>query len=262
MLSRQRQAVILVELRREGVVQVKDLVQRLGVSDMTIRRDLVALEVAGLVERVHGGAVARDGSADEPGFVAKVERQRAEKEAIATEAAKLVREGLSIGLSGGTTTYALSRHLEGIRDLTVVTNSLPVANELQRQDRPRDSVILTGGVRTPSDALVGPVANAAISLLHVDVLFMGVHGMDLEAGFTSPGLTEAETVRAFVARARQLVVLADHTKWQTIGLSSIVPLDAAHVLITDDQLGSEARMALSERVGSLVLVGLPRHLVP
>jgi DeoR family glycerol-3-phosphate regulon repressor len=114
-------------------------------------------------------------------------------------------------------------------------------------------VILTGGERTPSDALVGPLATAALKQLHLDVLFLGVHGVDADAGFTTPNVLEAETDRAFVAAARRVVVLADHTKWGTLGISTIASLEDADELISDDLLGGEARRILGERVGRLRL---------
>ncbi len=138
--------------------------------------------------------------------------------------------------------------------LTVVTNSLPVAEILHVGGRPDQTVVLTGGVRTPSDALVGPLAVAAIAALHLDLLFLGVHGISERAGFTTPNLMEADTNRALVAAADRLVVLADHTKWGTVGISSIVGLDAADVLVTDDRLVPEARRVLQDRVGELVTV--------
>ena len=149
-------------------------------------------------------------------------RQRAEKAAIATRAAALVAPG-----DGD---RALRRHhhrrarprLVDVPALTVVTNSIPVADIFYRAGRPDQTVVLTGGIRTPSDALVGPVAVAAIGSLHLDMLFLGVHGMSERAGFTTPNLMEAETNRALVEAAERLVVLADHTKWGTVGISSIV----------------------------------------
>src|SRR5262245_806584 len=175
MLARQRQERILDEVRERGGARVSDLVEQLGVSDMTIRRDIEALASRGLVEKVHGGATAAsERSAEEPGFEAKSFRAQPEKEAIAAAAARLVRPGTAIGVTGGTTTWTLARHLLEVPQLTVVTNSIPVA-EVMRHD---SGVVLTGGLRTPSDALVGPVADAAIRSLHVDLLFMGVHGMD------------------------------------------------------------------------------------
>src|SRR3990170_1976316 len=154
-LARQRQDYILGVIRNEGAVRVADLVDTLGVSDMTIRRDLGLLHDRGLVEKTHGGAAAIPGSAlYEPGFRTKSALMRTEKDAIAAAAMRLVEAGTAIGLSAGTTTYALALRLVDIPALTVVTNSVPVADVLHTRGRPDQTVILTGGVRTPSDALV------------------------------------------------------------------------------------------------------------
>ena len=254
MLAQQRQASILDRVRRTGGARVADLVRVLGVSDMTIRRDIEALAERGLVAKVHGGAIAIDGTTDEPGYAAKSEQQRAEKLAIARAAAELVKPGSAVGISAGTTTAALARELVNVAELTVVTNSIPVADALYHTGRPDQTVVLTGGIRTPSDALAGPVAEAAIGSLNVDVLFLGVHGMSARTGFTTPNLMEAGTNRLLVAAARRLVVLADHTKWETVGIATIAPLEDADVLITDSGLPAEARSQLSERVGELVVV--------
>jgi len=254
-LPAQRQERILSEVARNGGARVSELTELLGVSDMTIRRDLDALARRGLVKKVHGGAtLPRTGSTDEPGFQVKSSQERPAKEAIARHAAELVTPGSAVAVTAGTTTHALARQLTRVPDLTVVTNSLPVAEVFDVGGRPDQTVVLSGGVRTPSDALVGPVAVRAIRSLHVDWAFMGVHGIDPEAGFTSPNLLEAETNRAVLAAARRLVVLADHTKWGVVGLSTIAPLDEASVLITDTSLEPEACEALAARVGELVVV--------
>ncbi|MFI6480815.1 DeoR/GlpR family DNA-binding transcription regulator [Nonomuraea sp. NPDC050663] len=256
MLAPQRQAAILKLIRTRRAVRVADLVREFGVSDMTVRRDLESLAERGLIAKVHGGAtvLGLDGAV-EPGFAAKSVRERAEKEAIAARAAALVEPGTAIALSAGTTTAVLARHLADVAGLTVVTNSLPVAEVLHRDGRSDQTVILTGGVRTPSDALVGPVAVAALGTLHVDLLFLGVHGMAERTGFTTPNLLEADTDRALVRCARRLVVVADHTKWQTVGISTIAELEEADVLITDTGLTARACEVLGSRVGELVVVG-------
>ena len=255
MLAAERHDRILEELERRGTVRVSHLVRLLGVSDMTVRRDLDTLRQLGLLDKVHGGAtLRREGSTNEPGFAAKSARELVEKEAIAARAAGLVEPGSAIAITAGTTTHALARHLVGIPDLTVVTNSVQVADVLQAPERPDLTVLLTGGLRTPSDALVGPIAIASLRSLHVDDVFMGVHGMDAKAGFTTPNLMEAETNRALVASARRLVVVSDSTKWGVLGLSTIVPLAEADVVITDTGLPDDAREVLRERVGELVLV--------
>lgn len=254
MLARQRQERILDEVRATGGVRVTDLVEILGVSDMTIRRDIAALARKGLVARVHGGVTSVSGrSADEPGFAVKSELQTNQKRGIAAAAAQLVAPGDSVALSAGTTTYAVARQLLRVPQLTVVTNSVPVEEVFHTSPRQDRTVILTGGVRTPSDALVGPVAVTALRSLHADWLFLGVHGIDERAGCTTPNLEEAETNRALIACARQVVVVADSTKWGVVGLSSMARLDDIDVLVTDLDLQPEARRAVASRVGQLVL---------
>lgn len=253
MFPKQRQAYILERIRETGGVRVADLVDQLGVSDMTVRRDLDVLEARGLVEKVHGGATAVHQRASyEPGFAAKSSLQRLEKEAIATAAAGLVQPGTAIGLSAGTTTYALAKRLVGVPGLTVVTNSIWVADALHKEGVTGQVVVLTGGRRTPSDALVGPFAVAALRTVHLDQVFMGVHGLDAKAGLTTPNLMEAETDRALVEAGRRLVVVADSTKWGAVGISSIARIDEIDVLVTDSGLPRNARVTLSDLVGELV----------
>lgn len=253
MLALQRHQVILEEVRRAGGVRVSDLTVRLGVSDMTIRRDLDVLSQRGLLEKVHGGATLPAATAsEEPGFESKSLRELAEKSAIGAAAAALARPGEAVAVGAGTTSFALARHLLDVPNLTVVTNSVKIADVL----RERHTVVLTGGVRTPSDALVGPVADLVLRSLHFDVAFLGCHGMDLETGLTTPNLAESETNRCFLRAARRVVVVADSTKWRTVGLVSFAELSDIDVLVTDDGLDAEARSALGERVGSIVVAPL------
>jgi DeoR/GlpR family transcriptional regulator of sugar metabolism len=256
MLAPQRQAVIAERVRRCGAVRVAELVEEFNVSDMTIRRDLEALAERGLVSKVHGGATAVDiGSTEEPGFATKSLQQKAAKEAIAAAAAKLVKPGQAIALSGGTTTWTLAQHLIGVADLTVVTNSVPVADVFYRSGRTDQTVILTGGIRTPSDALVGPFAVSALRTINVDILFLGVHGMHATTGFTTPNLAESETDRALIAAARRLVVIADATKWEIVGIRTIASPQEAHVLVSDAGLPEAARSAMRAGVGQLIIAG-------
>ncbi|MEV0384433.1 DeoR/GlpR family DNA-binding transcription regulator [Nonomuraea sp. NPDC050643] len=260
MLAPQRQQAILELVRRHGGVRVVELVRAFGVSDLTIRRDLETLAGRGLLAKVRGGATIVStavGSTHEPGFAVKAVRQEQEKRAIARRAAALVRPGSAVALSAGTTTWTLARHLAAVPALTIVTNSVRIADVFRHTGRPDQTVVLTGGVRTPSDALVGPLAVAAIRQLNVDVLFLGVHGMTVRAGFTTPNMMEAETDRALVKAASRLVVPADHTKWGTIGISTIAELGEADVLISDPGLPPPAREALAEHVGELVIAGPP-----
>lgn len=176
---------------------------------------------------------------------------RPEKEAIAARAAALVEPGSAITISAGTTTWTAARHLPPVPGITIVTNSLKVADIFRDEGRSDQTVVVTGGIRTPSDALVGPVAVAAVRSLHVDQL--GVHGMNTHAGFTTPNLLEAETDRALGAAARRIVVVADHTKCGTVGISTIAALEDADVLMSDDGLDEKARSLLGDEVGELII---------
>ncbi|GGV00346.1 DeoR family transcriptional regulator [Streptomyces litmocidini] len=265
LLAEQRRALILDEVRRRGGVRVNELTRRLNVSDMTIRRDLDALARQGMVAKVHGGAVpVVEASTHEPGFEAKSVLEPSAKDEIARTAAALVAPGTAIALSGGTTTYALARHLLDVPDLTVVTNSVRVADvfhEAQQAGgggearRGAATVVLTGGVRTPSDALVGPVADRAVRSLHFDLLFLGVHGVSVEAGLSTPNLAEAETNRCLMRSARRVVVVADHTKWGTVGLSSFAALDEVDTWVTDSGLPAGVRAEVTEYVPGLLVPG-------
>jgi len=261
-LAKQRQALILQEVRGAGSARVSELTLRLGVSDMTIRRDLEVLARAGLIDKVHGGAVLPGApSSHEPGFETKSALEQAAKAAIAWAAAELVTPGSAIGLSAGTTTFALAKRLIGIPGITIVTNSVRVVKLLRSGQTAEHSagdasVVLTGGTPTPSDALVGPIAGLTIRSLHLDVLFLGCHGIDPVAGLTTPNLAEAQTNRAFVQAARKVTVVADHTKWGTVGLSSFADLSEVDTLVTDDGLPAEAQALVADRVGKLVIANV------
>jgi DeoR/GlpR family transcriptional regulator of sugar metabolism len=221
---------------------------------MTVRRDVDALVELGLLARVHGGVLPVDTPVDEPAFASKRVRQAAEKVAIARAAAALVAPGSAVGISAGTTTAAFAQELTQLNNLTVVTNSVAASDVLHRAENATHTVIVTGGIRTRSDALVGPAATAVLAGLNLDVLFLGVHGMDDRGGFTTPNLAEAETNRALVAAARRVVVLADHTKWGVVGMATIIPLTEAHVLVTGAGLDRAVCDLLRSQVGEVITV--------
>jgi DeoR/GlpR family transcriptional regulator of sugar metabolism len=267
LLAEQRRSLIVDEVRRRGGVRVGELTRRLQVSDMTVRRDLDVLARRGVLAKVHGGAVpVAEASTHEPGFEVKSSLEADAKEDIAAAAAPLAAPGGAVALSGGTTTYRVAQCLLDVPDLTVVTNSVRVADvfhsaqrcsEDPRTARGAATVVLTGGVRTPSDSLVGPVADAAIRSLRFDVLFLGVHGISPRAGLSTPNLAEAETNRHFVGSARRVVVVADHTKWGTVGLSSFASLTEVDTLVTDGALSDAVRAEMTEHLPGLVVAGEP-----
>ncbi|WP_281267815.1 DeoR/GlpR family DNA-binding transcription regulator [Sulfoacidibacillus thermotolerans] len=244
MHPKQRQDALLLLIAKHGFLSVRELAEQLQVSEMTIRRDLRVLEEKGLVDSVTGGVeVSR--SANEPSFHAKRLLQQAEKWAIAKAALKWIEPNMTVGFSAGTTTWMLANRMTGFRDLTFVTNSTNIALELSQ--RGWSNIILSGGYfRTPSDALVGPLAERSLRMLHVDVLFLGVHGLDVGQGLTTPNLSEAAVDRLFMERASKVIVLCDHTKWGIRALAHIANLDEVDLVITDDGVSSHAVRALSD----------------
>ncbi|NDK30986.1 DeoR/GlpR transcriptional regulator [Nesterenkonia sp. Hz 6-5] len=254
MLAAERQSHIMGLLRTHGAVRVADLVDSMAVSDMTIRRDLDSLAAEGALTKVHGGAVSPiTRSTAEPGFRAKSGQMEAEKRAIAESAARRVEAGMSVVLSAGTTTWHLTQQLRDVADLTVITNSPPISDIFHAQPRPDRTVILTGGIRTPSDALVGPTATAALQTVHADVAFIGAHGISVQAGFTTPNYWEAETNRALMSAAQQRIIVADSSKWGIVGVMTFAHLRGVDTLICDHQLPVDAQQQLEDIVPELDL---------
>ncbi len=258
MLAPERQSRILKELQRYEAVRVTDLAAALGVSEMTVRRDIEALDGRGLLRKIHGGAtrLARL-SAVEPGFASNSDLLPEAKAAIAEEALALVKPGMTVALTGGTTTYRLAAILNRVQGLTVITNSLKAAEALYRLQPDGSKVIITGGERTPSEALVGPLASAAIRGLNADICFMGIHGIDARRGLTSPNLVEAQTNIAFVASAECLVILADHSKFNVRSLASVAELSDVDTLITDDGVSAATAAIFRPLVRTLRLAAVP-----
>lgn len=258
MLAPERQARILKELQLHEAVRVADIAALLNVSEMTIRRDIESLDQNGLARKIHGGAMrlARLSSL-EPGFLLNVDKELVAKLAIASEALKLVQPGMALALTGGTTTYqlavALAAELDRLRNLTVVTNSLKAAELLYHQQGSSDlKVIVTGGERTPSEALVGPVACLALRNLNTDICFMGVHGLDVDRGLTSPNWLEADTNAAFIDATTRVVLLADASKFQVRSLAAIAPISAVDTIITDDGIRPATADLFASRVPNFI----------
>ena len=226
-----RQQRILDLLDRHGLVSVARLARSVRASEMTVRRDLAVLHEHGQVRRVHGGAVREVRKAEELHFSATREEHVEEKRLIGKEAAALVPSGSVVAIGAGTTTWHVARALGDRSDLTFVTNSTNIALQL---DRGRSNIILTGGqFRTPGDALVGPPALWTLERLQIDLLFLGANGIDLTAGYTTPILAEVEVNAAMIRKASRVVLVADHTKFGRVTLSSFGPIETAQILVTD-----------------------------
>ena len=256
MLAAQRQSLILQEIAQRSAARISDLAETLEVSEMTIRRDIEQLAEQGLLEKVHGGAtaVAAKTTVIEPPFQSKSLREQLAKDAIAARAALEITPGSSIGLMGGSSVFAVAKLAVTIPGLTIVTNSLPVSDLFAREGQLNQTVVLAGGLRTPTDSFVGDITVSAFSALNLDVVFMGTHGMDPVGGFSTPNLQESETNRAVIGKTRKLVVLADHTKWSLVGFSTFAKLEEADLLITDSGITPSAAKNLKASVGELAIV--------
>lgn len=245
MFAEERQRRILSALEHGDSVRVSDLSRVLRVSEASVRRDLRDLEHAGLLTRTHGGAMGPRTAAFEPSLTQKEDQYRAEKAAIGRLAAEMVQDGEVVMLDAGSTTLAIARQLRSRRSLTVVTNSLVVASELAGS---RVELVVAGGsLRPHTRALVGPLAETALSGLQVDRLFLGANGVDLRKGITTPNLAEARTKRAMVDSAAEVVVVADHSKLGRLAFSVVCGLDRLRALVTDDAAPASFTQALENQ---------------
>jgi DeoR family transcriptional regulator, aga operon transcriptional repressor len=220
---------ILERLSKEGSVAVSDLTGALQASAATIRRDLELLEQQKLLSRTHGGAVG-NGTLYELPVRYRGGQHANEKRRIAAAAVSRIGDARTIGLSGGTTTTEVARGLRG-RELTVVTNAVNIASELVVA--PTIRLVVTGGIaRSQSYELIGPLADATLAAVNLDLLFIGVDGADAR-GMTTHDEIEAQTDRRMVERARRVMVVCDSSKIGRAALSVICSADEVDVLITD-----------------------------
>ncbi|MGW0530578.1 DeoR/GlpR family DNA-binding transcription regulator [Streptomyces sp. NPDC003032] len=242
MFAAERRQLILEMVRANGAVSLRELARVVQTSEVTVRRDVRALEAEGLLDRRHGGAVLPGGFTRESGFPQKSHLATAEKTAIADLAAGLVEEGEAIVVGAGTTTQELARRLARVPGLTVVTNSLLVAQALAHANRVE--VVMTGGtLRGSNYALVGSGAEQSLQGLRVSRAFLSGSGLTAERGLSTSNMLSASVDRALVQAAAEVVVLADHTKLGTDTMFQTVPTDVITRLVTDEPPGHDDRAA-------------------
>jgi DeoR family transcriptional regulator of aga operon len=244
MLIEERRQHILSVAQSEGRVRVRALSKSLGISQITIRKDLDYLQRKGLLQRSHGGALPVQPSAlFDPPIQEKEKSHHSEKDRIGQAAASMVQEGQCVMLDSGTTTTAVAGALKKFSQLTVITNAVNIAADLAGTNF---EVLLTGGtLRKNSFSLVGPLAEDMLAEIHADILFLGVDGFDMEIGLTTPNLLESRVNRAMVNAATKVVAVCDSTKFNRRSLSRIVAPSAIHHVITDADLPKNISEALS-----------------
>jgi len=239
LLVEERRRLIVGLLERQERATVEELADRFGVSAVTIRGDLDRLAESGALVRAHGGALKRVAQCD-VSIAARATLHQGEKVRIAQAASQLVREHETIILDSGTTTAEIARRLKllDLKALTVVTNGLNIAVELANLRNIR--VILLGGLlRQTSYSTVGPQAEQTLHGLYADRLFLGVDGLDLQGGLTTPDVLEAQLNALMIKVSREVITVADSSKFHRRSLSRIAGVSDVHRIITDDGADGE-----------------------
>ncbi|HUX38859.1 MAG TPA: DeoR/GlpR family DNA-binding transcription regulator [Rectinemataceae bacterium] len=250
MIRERRFERIREELARQGSLEGEELAALLGISKATLRRDLDELERRGVLKRTHGGATLPASGAELPYF-SKLAAFAAEKRAIGAAAAALIPEGAVIGCTGGTTVMQVIKSLSG-KSLTIVTNAINIAMELAHEERIQ--VVVTGGsLRPRSFELVGPHSDQLLSSLRLDIALIGVDGISPEFGISTYTLGEAHSNSQFISRAEKVWVVADHSKVGKVAPALIAPLSKVQRIITDADIGEEARGPLASAGVEVVL---------
>ncbi len=234
MFVEERRRIILEQLKQHGRVSVKALSELMNVSAVTIRQDLRALEDSGLLERTYGGAVSRESSTIPPelSFHVRLAKRRAEKVAIATAAAELLEDGCSVALDASTTAYALIPYVKNLKKVTVITNSLLIAQNFL--DSPQIQVLVSGGrLRRDSISTVG--RPDGLPDINLNIGFFGTRGISLIGGCTEIDPDEVAMKSAMIGRCVHTVILADGSKWgQVAPYTFLKPEKTLHIISTQD----------------------------
>jgi DeoR/GlpR family transcriptional regulator of sugar metabolism len=253
LLKEERQRLILEALQENKKVGVQDLSRRFGTSEVTIRRDLQELASSGMLRRAHRGAILVNPAPPEPPVVHRMALGQQEKEAIACQASELVCDGDSIFIGSGSTTAYLARHLVGRKQLTVVTNALNIAADLALANENITTVVTGGVVRSDELSLLGHIVELTLPEMRVEKIFMGMQAISIEGGLTTDHLPEVATARKVFDMAPELIVLADHSKLNTLAAAFIAPVTRMTTLVTD--AGADAPfLARLEGLGIRVII--------
>ncbi|SNS98048.1 transcriptional regulator, DeoR family [Anaerovirgula multivorans] len=234
MFAEERKAKILEILNTSYRIQVNDLTEALQVSESTIRRDLQDLEQEGLLKRTHGGAVKLENTSFEPTMNEKELTNIEEKIEIGKKAAAFIEDNDTVILDAGTTTLQIAKNIQA-RNVTVLTNSMLIALELLNNKEVE--VIIAGGyARREIVSIVGPITDKIIQSLRVDKAFIGTNGITIEDGCTTPNVDEAHTKSIMIQSAKEIYIVADHSKFGTVSFARIARLDEIDGIITDEEI--------------------------
>jgi DeoR/GlpR family transcriptional regulator of sugar metabolism len=240
-------------LQAQGALLLNDLAERLGVSRSTLRRDLRELEEAGVVRVVSGRVEVSAATGEEMLFGLRALLNHPEKERIAGAALELIQNGETIFIAGGSTTLELARRLPSQRRLTVITNSLRVANTLIDINGIQ-LIVLGGRVRSGEQTLHGHLTEWGVQQMRADKLLYGVQAISLQHGLTHGQMVEVSTDRALAEASSQVIVLADHTKFGQVAPALVLPLSKVHTIITGRETPLETLEALQKQGVKVIAV--------
>jgi DeoR/GlpR family transcriptional regulator of sugar metabolism len=250
--SEERQNNIIYLLNRQGRLSVGEVVEQFRVSQATARRDLETLAEQGKLQRVHGGAIPLLQAPPELPILQRASANSEEKIRIGKIAATLVQDGDTILLGSGTTVAEVALALRQRKRLTVITNSLPVLNALSGISD--ISVIALGGVLRISElSFIGHITEQALAEVRADRVIIGVHALNLEQGLTNDYIPETMTDRAILHAGQEVIVVADHSKVNTVSTALLAPITSIHTLVTDSKTPSEFLEALTA-IGVRVII--------
>jgi DeoR family transcriptional regulator of aga operon len=238
----ERRSKILNLLHTEGRVQVEQLVEAFGVSEVSIRKDLAVLEERKLLVRVKGGAIVlhQTGDFDDLSISSKQRLHAREKQLIGKYAAALIHDGDRIIFDSGTTTMEVAKNLDGFNNLTVITNALDIAITLNNYNR--FSVIVLGGtMRAVSHSTVGMISESALKNIFCDKLFLGVDSVSIKDGISTPSLEEASLNQAMIGAAKEVIAVFDSSKFGRRTFAHIAPLDKITAIVTDNHISPELK---------------------
>jgi DeoR family transcriptional regulator, aga operon transcriptional repressor len=253
MMAEERRMQILQILRAEGRAKVNELVRRFNTSAVTIRSDLNELDQRGLVQRSHGGAVIHDTVFRESPVHERIKSQSKEKQRIGAMAATLVREGETIILDSGTTALEVARNLKNISNLQVITNGVNIAAELLNS-RNTQIIMMGGTVRNDSASIVGRQTEDMLEQFSADKLFLCGAGCDPDFGVSGTNLEETMANRAMLRAAREIIVVADASKFNKRSMSLIAPFSEVDIVISDESLLPELQERIKSFGCKLILV--------
>lgn len=239
----ERQKQILSLLSQQGRLSVSEIVTQFSISEATARRDLETLAAKGKAQRVHGGVIAVEQAPPESPILEREKEQAEEKARIGRAAASMVGNHETVFLGSGTTVLEIARNLRDHRDLTVITNSLPVLNMLA--GRKEITVVSLGGMLRESElSFIGHITEQALVEVHADKVFMGTRGISLEHGLTNDFLQETLTDRAILKSGREVIIVADHTKVNRVATVLLAPLSQMNMLVSDSKADKKFVQAL------------------